>query len=270
MLLRKIGVENFRQLRGEFYCSEGLNIIFGRNGQGKTNWMEAIYILATGSSFRTSKIQETIAFDKEIASIWGEVLQGYDIERFLQVFIEKKRRLFFVNGKRTSIENYLEEMHAIVFNADQLEIVRGAPEARRKFLDSSIVAIYPAFYKTLSDYNRCIKQKNALLEEAQKRELPKSYVAERIEPWNEQIIHLAYRIHKARIRYVELLNEILKEKLFAFGEEEVSLRYVSSLEGKGDLSNYESLMRERLDLRLEAEMAVGHSLVGVHRDDMEI
>jgi len=268
MFLREIGVENFRQLKGGFRCFEGLNILFGRNGQGKTNWMEAIYVLATGSSFKTSRVQEVITFGNDTASVWGKVFHGSEIEHLVQVFIKERRKIFSVNGKKTSVQNYLEELHAVIFNSDQLEVVRGLPEARRKFLDANITAIYPAFYKTLADYNHCIKQKNALLEDAQKKELSKADVAEKIEPWNEQIIHLAYKIHKARVRYVERLNEVLEKGLF--GEEEVSIRYVSSLEGKGDLSSYESLMRERLELRLEAEIAAGHSLVGVHRDDMEI
>jgi len=266
MFLKEIEVENFRQLKGVFRCSETLNIIFGRNGQGKTSWIEAIYVLTTGTSFRASRIQETISFDAEAANLCGKVLHGSEIERSVQVFIEQKRKLFFVNGKKVSTQSYLEELHAIILNADQLQIVRGLPEARRKFLDLSIVAIYPAYYKILSNYNRCIKQKNFLLEEAQK--FSRAEIAERIEPWNQQIVELANKIHKARVRYVGLLNEMLEKRLF--GEEEVSIRYVSSLEGKGDLSNYKSLLKERLDLRLEAEIAAGHSLIGVHRDDLEI
>ena len=93
-------------------------------------------------------------------------------------------------------------------------------------------------------------------------------VAELLEPWNEQLIHLATRIRKARLRYVERLNEVLEKKLF--GKEEVSIRYASSLEGKGDLADYAALLTERLTLRVQAELASGYSLIGTHRDDLEI
>ena len=89
-----------------------------------------------------------------------------------------------------------------------------------------------------------------------------------LEPWNEQLITHATRIHKARIRYVERLNEVLETKFF--DKEEVSIRYASSLEGKGDLENYAELLAERLKLRIQAEMVAGYALIGTHRDELDI
>jgi DNA replication and repair protein RecF len=173
-----------------------------------------------------------------------------------------------VNNKKETIHRYLGELHAVVFNSDELEVVRGTPEARRKFLDGGIVSIYPPFVQTLTDYNRVIRQKNTLLQSAQDKGFSLERVAELLEPWNEQLIHLAARIHKARIRYIERLNEVLEKKLF--GREEVTIRYASSLEGKGDLADYAALLEERLNLRVQAELANGHALIGTHRDDLEI
>ena len=79
---------------------------------------------------------------------------------------------------------------------------------------------------------------------------------------------MAALIYKARLRFVERLNEVLEKKLF--GKEEVTIRYASSLEGKGDLSDYAALLEERLKLRVQAELVSGHALIGTHRDDMEI
>ena len=146
--------------------------------------------------------------------------------------------------------------------------MRGTPEARRKFLDGGIVSIYPPFVQTLSDYNRVIRQKNSLLHSAQDNGFSLDKVSELLEPWNEQLIQLATRIHKARIRFVERLNEVLEKKLF--DKEEITIRYASSLEGKGDLSDYAALLTERLILRVQAELVSGYSLIGTHRDDLEI
>ena len=148
------------------------------------------------------------------------------------------------------------------------EIVRGMPDARRKFLDGGIVSIHPPFVQTLADYNRVIRQKNSLLQSARDNEFSLEKTAEMLQPWNEQLIHLAARIHKARIRYIERLNEVLEKKLF--GKEEIQIRYASSLEGKGDLSDYAALLEERLKLRVQAELVSGHALIGTHRDDLEI
>ncbi len=268
MLLESLEAQSFRNLNGKILCGKGLNIIFGENGQGKTNWLEAIYLLATTKSFKTAKLTETICFGEELAIVKGTVKQSAEIHRNLQVFLQGNTKTLSVNNKKETINRYLGELHAVIFNSDELETVRGTPEARRKFLDGGIVSIYPPFVQTLTDYNRVIRQKNSLLQSAQDKGFSLERVAELLEPWNEQLIHLAARIHKARIRYVERLNEVLEKKLF--GKEEVSIRYASSLEGKGDLADYAALLGERLNLRVQAELASGHALIGTHRDDLEI
>jgi DNA replication and repair protein RecF len=268
MLLELLEAENFRNLDGKIVCGKGLNIIFGENGQGKTNWLEAIYLLATTKSFKTARLTEAIKFEEELAIIRGNVRQSAEIMRTLQVALQGNSKILSLNNKRETVQRFLGQLHAVLFNSDELEIVRGGPEARRKFLDGGIVSIYPPFVQTLADYNRVIRQKNSLLQTAQKDEYSLDETAERLEPWNEQLIQHATRIHKARVRYVERLNEDLEKKLF--GKEEVSIRYVSSLEGKGDLEDYANLLAERLKLRVQAELRAGYSLIGTHRDDLDI
>ena len=268
MLLESLEAENFRNLHGKIVCGKNLNIIFGENGQGKTNWLEAIYLLATTKSFKTSRLQEAIKFNEELALVRGTVHQGEDINRVLQVAIQGNTKILSVNNKKETVQRFLGQLHAVLFNSDELEIVRGNPEARRKFLDGGIVSIYPPFVQTLADYNRVIRQKNSLLQTAQDNKFSVEKVGELLEPWNEQLILLAARIHKARVRFIERLNEVLEKKLF--GREEVSIRYASSFEGKGDLSDYAALIAERLKLRVQAELAAGYSLIGTHRDDLDI
>lgn len=268
MLLESVEAENFRNLNGKIECGKGLNIIFGDNGQGKTNWLEAIYILATTKSFKTARLRESIRFEEEMAIVRGEVRQSAEIVRKLQVIMQGNAKTLTVNNKKETVQRFLGQLHTVVFNSDELEIVRGTPSARRKFLDGGIVSIYPPFVQTLSDYNRVIKQKNSLLQSAKDNEFSLEKVTELLEPWNEQLVQLATRIYKARIRFIERLNEVLQKKLFE--REEVSIRYASSLEGKGDLSDYAGLLTERLKLRIQAEMYSGYALLGTHRDELEI
>lgn len=268
MLLESLEANNFRNLRGKISFEKHLNIIFGENGQGKTNWLEAIYLLATTKSFKTTKLHESINFNQEMAWIRGSVKQSAEIRRTIQVTLQNNSKTLSVNGKKETTARYLGQLHAVIFNADELEIIRGTPEQRRKFLDAGIVGIFPPFVQTLADYNRVIKQKNALLQSAQENEYSLEKTAEMLSIWNEQLVVLAARIHKARLRYVERLQEVLQKKLF--GKEEISIRYASSLEGKGDLSDYAALLTERLKLRVQAELASGHALIGTHRDDLEI
>ena len=214
MLLESLEAQNFRNLRGKIQCGENLNIIFGENGQGKTNWLEAIYLLATTKSFKTARLHEAIQFEEQLAIVRGTVKKGSEIHRVLQVAIEGNTKTLSLNNKKETITRFLGELHTVIFNSDELETVRGTPEARRKFLDGGIVSIYPPFVQTLADYNRVIRQKNSLLQSAQDNGYSLERVAELLEPWNEQLIALAARIHKARIRYVERLNEVLEKKLF--------------------------------------------------------
>ena len=268
MLLESVEAEGFRNLEGKILCGKGLNIIFGANGHGKTNWLEAIHILATSKSFRTTKLIEAIRFDGKMAIIRGEVRQSEEIVRNLQVILEGNTKTLTVNNKKETAANFITQLHTILFNSDQLEIVRGTPAARRRFLDDGILSIFPAFIQTLSDYKRVIKQKNSLLQTSREKEHSLEKTAEMLEPWNEQLVVLATKIHKARLRYTERLNSVLEKKLFE--NEEVSIRYASSLEGKGDFSDYGALLEERLKLRIPAELYSGYSLIGPHRDDLEI
>jgi DNA replication and repair protein RecF len=268
MLLESIEAHNFRNLGGEIHWGEGLNVISGDNGQGKTNWLEAIYLLATSKSFRTQRPQEAIRFGENLSVVRGRVARAQDVHRDLQVTIQGNSKTLSLNGKRESVASYLSQLHVVPFTADELEVVRGGPDARRRFLDRGVVSLHHSYVQTLADYQRVIKQKNRLLQDISESETNLENARELIEPWNEQIISLGATIHRARRDYVERLGRSLQQRLFE--REEVTIRYVSALEGKGDLEDYEALIKERLHLRLNAEIASGYSLIGPHRDDLEI
>ena len=268
MQLESLDVQSFRNLRGGIACGSGLNILVGENGQGKTNWLEAIGVLASTRSFRTAKLQEAVNFGEDSAFVRGNVRESPEIVRELRVVVQGNTKTLLVNDKKETVQRYLGQLHAVVFNADELEIVRGQPDARRRFLDAGITSLHPPFVQVLTDYNRVIKQKNALLQNVREIGQTIEKTADLLEPWNSQLATLAAKIHKARTRFVERLNEVLEKKLF--GREETSVGYLSSLEGKGDLDDYLTLITERLQLRVQAEVIAGHALIGTHRDELEI
>jgi len=268
MLLAAIEATNFRNLSGRIEWGPRLNIIYGNNGQGKTNWLEAIYLLARTKSFRTQRLQEALRFGEELAVVRGTVTTGQDLQRDLQVSLHDNSKTIFVNAKRETLARYLTQLQVFSFTAADLDVVRGMPEARRRFLDRGISSLKPAYLKTLSDYNKVIKQKNRVLQLANENELGPDKVEDLLAPWNEQLVRLGGLIHRAREEYVAGLNSALERQLFE--RRDVTTRYVSSLENKGDMSDYESLLRSRMSLRLGAEVAAGHALIGPHRDDLEI
>jgi DNA replication and repair protein RecF len=268
MLLETIEAHDFRNLSGEVSWGTGLNIIYGDNGQGKTNWLEAIYFLATSKSFRTQRPQEAISFGKEMAIIRGRVAHSKEIHRDLQVAIQGNTKTLSVNNKRETVARYLGQISVVAFTADELDVIRGGPEARRKFLDKGIVSLHTSYIQTLSDYHRVIKQKKHLLHNILTGNIKLSDAFKLIEPWNEQLVPLSAAIHRKREDYVERLNHVLEKRLF--GREEMIIRYRSSLRNKGDLKDYESIIRAHLHIRLEAEVQSASVLVGPHRDDLEI
>jgi DNA replication and repair protein RecF len=266
MILGSIEVNCFRNLGGRITWGDNLNVLYGDNGQGKTNWLEAIYLLAHTKSFRTQKLQEAIKFGDGFACVSGSVRAG-DIVRDLSVSVNETSKQILVNGRREPLSRYLGQLHAVAFTADELEVVRGGPESRRRFLDRGAMSLRPAYSQTLSNYRRVVKQKNRLLQDAFERGLTIVELQELIAPWNEQLVTLAAVIHRERVDYVGQLNASLDHNLF---NDRMSIRYLSSLEGKGDLRDYESLITDRLSLRLPAEQNAGTSLIGPHRDDLEI
>lgn len=267
MFLRSIEADQFRNLLGKVDWASGINILYGNNGQGKTNWLEAIQILAHAKSFRTHHLHETVAFGGSTALIRGTVHRGDAIDRELQVSIQRNTKQTYINGKRDSLARYLAQLHAVWFTADELEVVRGGPEARRSFIDRGVISLHPSYVQTLNDYNKVLKQKKRLLTQAADESLSLDELAAHIEPWNYQLVSLSAQIHRARVEYVELLKVALEHSLFG---DALSIRYVSSLESKGDLGDYEGLIGERLKLRLQAEMFAGTCLIGPHRDELEI
>jgi DNA replication and repair protein RecF len=267
VFLKVIEAHNFRNLSGQIDCSPGLNVLYGNNGQGKTNWLESIQLLAHAKSFRTHHLHEAVAFGASTASVSGLVHHGDAIDRQLRIAIQRNTRQTFINGKREPVARYVAQLHAIWFTADELEVVRGGPEARRNFLDRGVTSLHPPYAQTISDYQKVIKQKKRLLEQAADGQITPGELRELIGPWNSQLITLGAQVHRARTRYVELLTAALEHALFG---DALSIRYVSSLESKGDLGNYEQLIADRLGLRMEAEMYASACLIGPHRDDFEL
>jgi DNA replication and repair protein RecF len=268
MLLAAIEATNFRNLSGRIEWGPRLNIIYGNNGQGKTNWLEAIYLLARTKSFRTQRLQEAIRFGEDLAVIRGTVTTGSDLQRDLQLSLHDNSKSIFVNSKRETLARYLTQLQVFSFTAADLDVVRGMPDARRRFLDRGISSLKPAYLKTISDYNKVLKQKNRVLQLASENELGPDKVEDLLAPWNEQLVRLGVLIHRAREEYVAGLNAVLERQLFE--RREVTTRYTSSLEKTGDLGDYESLLRSRIALRMATEVAAGHALIGPHRDDLEI
>ena len=271
MLLTRIEANGFRNLDGFAEFGPGLNIFYGDNAQGKTNWLEAIYVLGSTKSFRTSQLRECVRFDTAQALLRGTILHG-SLTKQIQLALTETTKELYINGKREAVTRYLGNLDVFVFSLEEMDVIRGEPGERRRFLDRGIVTTTPGYLNTLAQYNHVLKQKNRLLSAASESERPAEFIPQ-VEAWNEELIEYGAALHHARTGYVDRLNKVLDENDHGraiFSAERVSVRYRSQLEGKGDLANFRELFRERLGARLQAELAAGHALIGPHRDDLEI
>ncbi|MCS6815972.1 MAG: DNA replication/repair protein RecF [Blastocatellia bacterium] len=267
MRIVRLEVVDFRNIAEERWePGPGLNFLYGENAQGKTSLLEALYVLGHARSFRTPRLLEVIRHGQPQAFVRGIVeRRGTRVE--LAVQLNPRTRALFVNGKRRTLSEYLGHLVVFVCSLERMDVIRGEPEHRRRFLDEGLLSLDPKYAHTLEQYQRVLKQKNRLLKLAAESDDPRRFLEE-IEVWNEQLVHYGALIHRARTRYVELLQRHLPADLF--GSEQIAIRYVSSLAAHGDVSEYEKLLAERLRVRLTAELALGHALVGPHRDELAI
>ena len=257
MILRTLFAQNFRNLASEeVELDPHANILVGRNGQGKTNLLEAIYFLATTKSFRTSRVASMFRFGEANVFVSG-VLARDGVEKTLSVGLESgetKRRVLMINGEKVTLPAYLNAMSVFAYSSARLDVMRGAPEERRRFLDRGIASINPAYLEQLTRYTRVLKQRNALLVDvAQHRQ-----AAATLDAWDNELMVAANVVHRARAAYANDLasafNEIVAEHRY----------HVANVEMRYKPSSTDDLARHRRD-----EVRARMSLVGPQRDLLE-
>jgi DNA replication and repair protein RecF len=262
MILRSLTTQAFRNLAdAETDFHPQANIVVGRNGQGKTNLLEAIYFMATTKSFRTTRIASVFRHDAPSVFVSG-VVERDGLERTLSVGLETgeaKKRVLMINGEKVTLPAYLHALSLFAYSSARLDAVRGTPEERRRFLDRGIASIHPSYVEQLSRYTRVLKQRNALLAEiAHQRQAPGS-VATSLDAWDNELMVAAAAVHRARAAYVADLAAAFAEVVRTHGYHvaNVELRYKPS--ATDDLAR---IRRHELRARM--------SLVGPQRDVLEL
>ena len=268
MKISQLITTGFRNLKdGEFLPCDGVNVIYGDNGQGKTNLTEAIWMFTGGKSFRGAREQELVSFGKNEAKLWLQFESGGREQTAELSLGEKKNAL--LNGVTLPAARALTgEFNAAVFSPDHLALVKAGPGERRRFLDSAICQIRPKYGGKLSEYQQILKQRNALLKDIpQHRELEDTLVV-----WDEKLaVHGAF-IANTRRRYIEKLS-VMAEAFYggiALERERLSVSYECSFGECGDKSIQHTEYMSALEGARAEDMRYGHSTVGVHRDDLII
>jgi DNA replication and repair protein RecF len=198
VILQRLATQNFRNLEpGEIAFHANANIVVGRNGQGKTNLLESIYFLATTKSFRTPHLASVVRFDAPSVFVQGVLARG-GVDKTLSIGLESetRRRVLMINEERVPLPRYLNAMSVFAYSSARLEILRGSPEERRRFLDRGIASVDPSYLDALARSARALKQRNALLQEGKT-----------LDAWDEELAQAAAVVQKARAAYAAALAE---------------------------------------------------------------
>ena len=267
MLLTELKIKDFRNIAEETLSfTDGVNLLYGNNAQGKTNALEAIYYFARGRSFRTPRDADLIREGCDFFSL-NLKYKEREKEKRLSYRMSKRERIREKNGIRVSSPSeMIGHFRAVLFCPEHLSLVKGSPEERRAFLNIGISQCYPTYLPLYASYMKVLDQRNSLLKMAQK-----GLFVDRDElfVWSERLSEYAAKIYVYRKEYIEKIERYARPYLseLSDGKEDMTLFYESDVEEERDpLSVYKRKTAESID----REIAVGYSLYGVHRDDIDI
>ena len=271
MIIKSFSANNFRNIEEEKieFCP-GVNLLVGKNAEGKTNAVEGIYLFSRGKSFRAKEERELVRCGAEGFRIKIEY-EDKSGESSLEYAAFGRERLRKKNGYKISrAAEIIGNFVSVLFSPDDLSLVKGGPEERRQFLNVAVSQCYPEYVSYYSDFKKSLDNKNRLLKSASHGEY---YDIEELRSWSCTMAHYAAYIYSLRKKYIESLKiyagETVKE--LSGEKEELDIFYKSDISPKGDeIEEIELLYKERFSSSLEREIIVGSSLYGPQRDDMEI
>lgn len=268
-----LNVENIRLINFRNYCSlnidlnEKTNIFIGKNAQGKTNLLEAVYICATGRSFRTNRDREIINFDKEQAYIGAKMNIGR-YERFIEIKMEKeKSKRIRVN--KTELKSYKElysGLNVVVFSPEDLKLVKEGPQERRNFLDLEISQMKPVYSYNITRYSKILHQRNNLF----KSNKFQKDIKPLLEIFDMQLAKIGTDIIIERNNYINELSKITKitHNKITLSNEDLELRYTSNVKIFDSKSEMEKNYIEKLQKGIEKDLESKSTTIGPHRDDI--
>jgi len=264
MRIHNINLHNFRN-HGKYTCvfENDLTIIYGVNGAGKTNLLEAIYVLATSKSPRTKYDSDLIELKKNFATITGVIdSNGDEYNLELQVLRSelnpnlsvKKAK---VNKVIKTIAYFCGVFNAVLFTPQDIDIITGSPGVRRRYLDLLLAQIDPNYKKSLSLYNKSLKQRNKLLEDIRKEGRGR----DQIPFWDNIIVQNGLILQSGRQKYINYINSRLSSLTEELDKKHKEAKIIYK---ENEIS------QDKLDKHLEIDIRAQTTLIGPHRDDFHV
>jgi DNA replication and repair protein RecF len=246
--LKSLYLRNFRSYKeAEFSFREKLNVLFGDNAQGKTNLLEAIYLIATGKSFRTQTLSELIRAGESFFFLEAEILRDGVLQKVKVAFDGEKRQVTLDANHFASFQPLLGTLPSVIYTPYDIELIAGSPAERRRFLNLHLAQSDPIYVHHFSRFWRAMKQRNCLL---------RAKRIEGIECWEAEMAQSAEYLGRAR---QEMVSELSFPHLL---DEKQEIQFQISANPKSYLA--------QLQKNRAREMELGVTLTGPHRDDLLI
>lgn len=262
MRLCSMAVADFRNIcTVHIEPGERFNLLYGLNGQGKTNLLEAIYLLGSPRSFRTFRLPELVRHGEQRAQIYGTVESG-SIENKLRLVIEAAGRKVEIDGKAVHKASELHgKLNSVVFSPDDTGMVRTGPEARRRYLDRAVYMVDVGYLHCWHSYQRILKQRNHLLKSSDRTGL---------DIWTEQLAETGAEVIERRLKFVAVLdNKLQKYYATISGDSETSsISYHPDGVRSTDRETIRDELLELFKRHERSDCRYATTTAGPHRDDL--
>ena len=275
MKLDFLKAQSFRNVENAHITfSDGVNLLYGKNGAGKTNALEAVYLFAICKSFRTNKDADFVMHGKEKSELsigFSDVFTKNgekSKEMSITFFPSEKKRLLYEGVGIAKISEFVGRFRAVFFTPDHLSLIKGSPEERRKFADMALSQIKPSYIHALNEYSRILSQRNTLLRNAK---LSGKCDKDLLFVYSESLANSAAVITKQRAYFAEYLEKEASKfyKEISGQKEDLFIRYMSS--EREDPKDPEKTKEKYLSLytaNIENEIKYGATKYGPHKDDL--
>jgi len=264
MKVTQLRINSFRNIsRAELACNHRFNIVHGANGQGKTNLLEAIFLLGSLKSFRQARTGDLIAWQEPEALLRGSVEAG-GVERQIAMHLGRQGKQVTVDNKSVNrLVDFFGVLNVVAFSPEEIFMVRGSPDNRRRYLDRAVFCGDVTYLSLHHAYAKVLKNRNQLLRQRDYRGL---------EAWTEQLALAGSRLIMRRHAFVEEIAPLFSRfyrEITGSDEEAVVCYHPHPAIGRDQTTGVAELLRQALVAGAAAERERGTTLVGPHRDDLD-
>lgn len=255
MKIKRVVLNNFRNYKlSTFDLDQAVTLFHGPNAVGKTSIIEAIYLLSSGNSFRSAKIDEMVSFDTEVSRVSCKLIDGEsDDDENLEMLLNRgtvqgrrtQKRLYTLNGVKKRKKDFLGKFYSVVFRPEDMRLIEGSKSRRRKYMDEALSILDWQYARSLKMYEEALVKRNKLLWQIKEKLVPKTT----LKYWNMTVLKHGEYLQDVRQKFLESFSQVIFPLKFR-------VEYQPSI-----------ISEDRMEEYGFKEIAVGHSLIGPHKDD---